>query len=522
MDHTPTEKSPDNRRLAALTPQEKQTKAQEILDSEPKKSLLTRQWLLGSFLFLYVIIGVPCWFVLTEIYRAQLPSNFITALYQNQNIDIKIQNDIYLRVGDSLKFPDLPEATQIQIDSEIQKLINDPISPLTIQWNASVKLEDEIPKDSYILDLELGQSEGIAMDGIDKIATLIYRLESVKNNDLPFFVTQTVLQHVFKTELELFKSTYERSINAIAYSPNVHLSFKLLTGDGNPMAWEIGKALDDYFTPLVEELKSFVNFTIDTEIKYYTELNLPEGSHQIKTSDLSTLLDFSEWDISSNQFSYPTLNFVVYFPSEKQAPLNIHKDLTRQSPMAQNAFLIPQWGSIILHENPLQENSLLTAEYLNPLLEIFTSELFTLLGLPKDPKTPRIRIDAIKKYTIISNLNRAVDSLQSLLKLSESLPNISIPKTVLNNVKKSLEARERAVEKINKHKDFNGALVDSIEAMSSAEEAFFDPEMVQQTFFPQEHKVAVYMPLIGPLSLIMILGTIRVLKEYKIYRKKRD
>ncbi|KAH3676097.1 hypothetical protein WICMUC_002394 [Wickerhamomyces mucosus] len=494
----------------------------QLIQSESADSLLLRRWVVISIILIYVFIGLPVWFKLTEIYRAPLPSNFINMLQNNQNIDLKIHNTVYLRVGDQLKFPDLPEATQIQINHELHQLTLDPQESLIVDWNVSLTYDQPPNNNAYILELEVADSEGIAVDEISKVTTLFYTLQSIKNNDLPFFVTQTILQHIFKTEIEMFKTKNQKikNSNVINYSPKVHLSFKLLTGDGLPIDWEIDQAINEYFKPLTQLFKNYIEFSIDSEIKYFTQLNLKQTQNEtkeLKLNELSTILDFSDWDVSLDQFPYPQLNFILYFPSEKQSPLNFEFSSDEQVP-----FLIPQWGSIILHKYPLEENSYIKKEYLLPVLETFTSELFTLLGLPKDPKNPFIRLDALLKYTIIDNLNKGIDSLSSLLKLSESLPNISIPKTVLNNVKRALLARNNIVKYLNEDNDFENALLESIKVLKYSEDAFFDREMVQQNFFPQEHKVAVYLPLLGPLTLICLLGLKRVLSEIKVVNAKRQ
>lgn len=486
-----------------------------ILESESLKSLTLRRWVICSIVALYVFVGVPLWFKLTEIYRAPLPSNFINLLHSQGNIDVRITNEVYLDVLDGLKFPDLAEAIQVQINHRLeQERVQ---SPMSVLWNASVlQTSEEVPSDAYVLHLELADNEGISLDETQKHATLFYTMESVKNNDLPFFATQAILDHIFATERRLL-TPHKHGINSLRYSPKVHLSFKLLTGDGYPLDWEIAQAIDEYFTPLIQEFKTFINFTIDSEIKYFAQLNLPEGDELTLTdASLSTVMDFAEWDISSNQFSYPTLNFVLYYPSVEQSPLAFHDNTIGSL----HSYLIPQWGSVVLMENSIDANTVISKQSLGPLLEVFTSELFKLLGIPTDPKTPQIRVDAMKKYSILENIDRGVDSLVSLLKLSESLPDMSIPKTVLDNVKMALSSRQSAVDKLNLQNDFNGALVDSISMVEHSERAFFDREMVQQTFFPQEHKIAVYMPLIGPMTLICVLALLRTLKEVRLYNKK--
>lgn len=508
----------------------KESRVERLLTSEPESSFLLRRHTVLSIILVYLFIGLPVWFKLTEIYRAPLPGQFIDLLQTQPFEDLRIHNFVKVEISDGLKYPDLARAVQIQVNEEIRKLNADEDTKLAVAWNVTLIDDlDECSQDvEYSLNLEIGGEEGISVDEVSKNTILYYTLKSVKNNDLPFFVTQTLMGHIFKSELDLLRlknlqkqqSIKETALNSISYSPKVHLSFKLLTGDGLPVQWEIEEALKEYFQNLVRMFGSFIEFTIDTEIKYFTELNLKDNDPNsvIELSDLSAILDFSDWDISSDQFSYPSLNFILYFPSARQAPLNLQFS---KDDYNSEAFLIPQWGAIILHKDPLQAGSYITKEYLYPALESFTSELFTLIGLPKDPKNPLIRLDALMKFTILENLKKGSESLFSLMKLTKSLPNISIPKSVQSNVQKALEARSEAVKALSFENDFQSAFVESIKVLKFAELAFFDNKMVQQNFFPQEHKIAVYMPLLGPLTMICAIGGLRVLNEVKLLRRKR-
>lgn len=57
--------------------------------------------------------------------------------------------------------------------------------------------------------------------------------------------------------------------------------------------------------------------------------------------------------------------------------------------------------------------------------------------------------------------------------------------------------------------------------MQAAHNAFWKM-MVQQMYFPQEHKIAVYMPLLGPILIVMTMGLLRVVKEYKSTGKEEE
>lgn len=55
-------------------------------------------------------------------------------------------------------------------------------------------------------------------------------------------------------------------------------------------------------------------------------------------------------------------------------------------------------------------------------------------------------------------------------------------------------------------------------AEKEAERAFFEKSMVGQLYFPDEHKVAVYLPLLGPVGVPLVMG---LLNEIKAWRKRR-
>ena len=62
---------------------------------------------------------------------------------------------------------------------------------------------------------------------------------------------------------------------------------------------------------------------------------------------------------------------------------------------------------------------------------------------------------------------------------------------------------------------FNSALKEGREAAVEAEKAFFERTMVAQVYFPEEHKVAVYLPLMGPVGVPLIMVGIKVLKSMR-------
>jgi GPI-anchor transamidase subunit S len=61
-------------------------------------------------------------------------------------------------------------------------------------------------------------------------------------------------------------------------------------------------------------------------------------------------------------------------------------------------------------------------------------------------------------------------------------------------------------------------LLRSSEALTLSSRAFFNPGMLAMLYFPVEHKYAVYTPLFAPVSVPILVATI---KEFRAWRKER-
>ena len=57
-------------------------------------------------------------------------------------------------------------------------------------------------------------------------------------------------------------------------------------------------------------------------------------------------------------------------------------------------------------------------------------------------------------------------------------------------------------------------------SMAAAEKAHYDPTMIPQLYFAEEHLYAVYLPLLAPLVLPIALAFVRELKMLLRQRRK--
>lgn len=342
----------------------------------------------------------------------------------------------------------------------------------------------------------------------------------------------------------------ERKMSRIVrYSPTYHLTFSMFTALGTPTGWEIEESIQEYLQPLLDALGGISNFTIDSQIQFYASLSsnvvpqwlpdsapsdnehvsedpsasddsfgngivdAPKGRWVLRKEDLSSFINSAEWPLVSIT-SYPTINFIVYIPSEAQTPLAIADSAT-------NAFLLPQWGGVmVLNPNHPRSNHL-TKQDLKPTLDIFAAQLLSLLGAPSSPVSLPIRLDSLTRQRSAELLMSASSTLGSLYRLTLALPSISIPTSVLTSVASTLSSLKNTCRELKRGRfsGTGGALEEGRNAASQAEEAFFEKSMVGQVYFPEEHKVAVYLPLLGPVGVPLLMSgmkeIVRLVKDLK-------
>lgn len=313
----------------------------------------------------------------------------------------------------------------------------------------------------------------------------------------------------------------KRSNRAFKYAANYHLTFSLFSGSATPSAWDVKVALDEYLAPFLESFSSISTFTVDTQVQIYASLSpslhgpqLDESSNQwtLLRSDLSAFINAAEWPLSPSIGVGPTINFVLYVPSKAQTPLVIQE--TRGT-----SWLIPQWGGVQILNRDSQSNiSTLTQEDLEPIMRTFMDQLDSLLGLPRSPLSLPVRLSSLTRERAASLMLSASSTLGALARLSLKLQSIAIPNNVAESVGKTIQHLEAACSNLHAGQ-FDSALKNARTAEAEAEQAFFEPSMVGQVYFPDEHKVAVYVPLLGPMAVPVIMAA---LKEIKKWRQSRS
>lgn len=320
---------------------------------------------------------------------------------------------------------------------------------------------------------------------------------------------------------ELADLVSKRVTRSLKYADTYHLTFSLFTPGSQPSSWEIEAAIQDYLAPLLAEISPISNFSVDTQVQVYASFSptspRPEYDDSrrqwtLKQEDLSAFINAAEWPLSPSIGSGPTINFVLYVPAVSQSPLVV-KDSQATS------WIVPQWGGVAIVNPPLAVDSNapinpshLSKEALKPALLTFSHQLLTLLGTPATPSSLPLRLQSFIRIRTATLLLSASSTMGSLARLTQSLPSIPIPVTVASSVSTTLSHLTATCRRLQMGQ-FTAALDTARVAEKEAEKSFFEKSMVGQVYFPDEHKIAVYLPLLGPIGVPLVLGLVKECKR---------
>lgn len=304
---------------------------------------------------------------------------------------------------------------------------------------------------------------------------------------------------------EIAESISKRTTRSLRYASTYHLSFSLFTEGPLPSTWDVEAAVEDYMKPMLDILSPIHNFTIDTQVQLYATPGAQ--SDVLKKHDLASFINAAEWPLSPSIGNAPTINFVLYVGNQTIA-------LDSGAETSQS-WMIPQWGTVYLLRLPAGTSHVSSKTLREPMLT-FGGHLLSLLGTPQSGSLP-LRLSTLSRIRSADLLLRASSTLGSLARLSLALPSISIPRSVADGVSKTMYHLEHACGSLGSPQGLYHARI----AEEEAERAFFEKSMVGQLYFPDEHKIAVYLPLLGPVGVPLVMGLVNELKNWLKRRKAR-
>ncbi|CAN8100970.1 unnamed protein product [Discula destructiva] len=509
---------------------------------EKPSGIRRRSGVIFSFWLIVLCLGLPIWWKTTAIPRANLPLDDMMDW-----ADGKACRPVFpLRIS--------IQANQLQ-DQEAQSLLrltqhalddlNDfPGHHLRLQLDrrASTVNGSANPDDvALVIRLQPGESTTASLHPYEAILDITYPPNSIPSpsssssslatyvaNELrtTFAEEQTVISYLLSTSSakpehrpqglapDTADTIGKRTTRSLRYSPTYHLTFSLFTDGPAPSNWDIDAAIAEYMKPVLDVLKAIHNFTIDTQVQLYAAPGVQ--TQVLNKDDLSSFINAAEWPLSPSIGGAPTVNFIVFVGNQTIGLPPTLQDAGASEtaiPETAHSWLIPQWGTVYLLNLASDKKTHVAVEDLKQPLLTFTAHLLSLVGTPTSGSLP-LRLSTLSRIRSADLLLRASSTLGSLARLSLALPSISIPQSVADGVSTTMAHLRLACESLGTPDGLTHAQI----AEAAAERAFFEKSMVGQLYFPDEHKIAVYLPLLGPVGVPLVMG---LLNELSAWRKRR-
>ncbi|KAJ9486503.1 hypothetical protein VN97_g6830 [Penicillium thymicola] len=562
-----TTKTGDQESPQASASQVDQPSVKRAPPPETPAALQTRFRVIAAFWAVIIFLGFPIWWKTTSIYRASLPIEEMLDWADGKACRPVFPLEIHLATPSMQYFEaqHLLRTTQHTLDDLNELVAHHLRLKLTNGSTTAVPNgDDNLESAKYpaeetadiALTLRLLPQDGLAGPRSELHAAttqldIFYPpnqapVPSSSNSPLSAFIAAE-LQRLYgeekatiayilsgntagldSTSPQLAEDIDRRLRRSMKYAETYHLSFSLFTPGSEPSSWDIEAAVNEYVTPLLRAFSPISNFTVDTQVQLYAnfaptapkpEYDESEAAWTLKKEDLSAFVNAAEWPLNPSIGNGPTINFILYAPDASQSPLVVKENRA-------SSWMVPQWGGVFLLNPPLSNTEQggpsnpahLSQDLLGPAFMTFSHQLLTLLGTPSTPASLPLRLQTSIRIRAASLLLSASSTMGSLARLTESLPSIPIPATVANSVSTTLSHLDASCSHLREGR-FGAALASARVAETEAERSFFEKSMVGQVYFPDEHKVAVYLPLLGPIGVPLVVGLLKELKRIAARRK---
>ncbi|KIV94193.1 hypothetical protein PV10_01982 [Exophiala mesophila] len=527
---------------------------------ENPEAIRLRTKVVFSFWAVILLLGLPTWWKTTSIYRAELPLqdmlDWADGVHTTSNYPLhiwisapafscpnahRLVQETQRSLDDLNEYPILHQRLHLvdlsaNITSDETRCGDDP--NFLGLGEPALKILVEPTTESFSFDLDASPSTALARipikhpaGGVKALAQALQDLYldeqiaaalqtvSLKNHNhnAAAFLKSQPYDTVVKVEKQLSR--------AYKSSPEFSLTFSLFTAGGAPSSWEIQASLRQHFDPLLQALSETVSFQVSSQVQLYSAYSpsvhsfSTQNTTYLKQHDLTAFVNAAEWPLAPSIGNGPTINFVLYIPSPGQIPLHIEG-------VDGTSWLIPQWGGVqifnpVLTAHPetgrLVMPDHLSKDVLDQPFATFATQLLSLLGISQPDEPPRglalrHRLVAYKRLSALNLYLRASSNLGSLSRLAQHLGQIPIPRNVAQLVDSAVHNLSECSKAFLESR-WARALMSAKSSFLDSDKAFFDRSMVGQVYFPDEHKVAVYLPLLGPIGGPLIVGLVRELKR---------
>ncbi|KAL6306302.1 phosphatidylinositol-glycan biosynthesis class S protein-domain-containing protein [Sparassis latifolia] len=486
------------------------------------QSVFTRRCIIASY-WLVVLLALPLWWTTTSIDRLSLPASRVVA---QQSRELVFPVDVQLDLSAFDK-----NVNSTALEQGVQQLLRE----LDVQQSGGLCIHINPEKHSdgaYQVVLRHG-NEDPTVEG----RRLLYEIPETMSSLAAMQLADTLA--TLLVPYTTLRSPRHEAEHIVKYSPRYRVAFTLLNQDAatgiGALGWDVRASISRHIAPTLEKLSLLHNFTVESQIQFHAPLAFRPRSvlvddkeeFALTQEDLTVFINSAEWTLSSSVSNDPVLHLILFIPSATSTPLHI---LSRDGSIsASNAFILPQWGGIVIMNLPSLNlgPSHLPASTLDSVFAVFRYQLTTLLGVPPLPAHIHCndsetfsdwQLDALLRRRAVENEKGSKETLKSIISLVAQIENMPVGQDVKGDVQGAISALDEMYSAAAASSSAL-ALSYSSKAFTLASRAFFNPGMLALLYFPAEHKYAVYTPLFASVAAPLVAALVREFVAWKRSRK---
>ncbi|KAJ1765590.1 GPI transamidase component [Coemansia sp. RSA 1813] len=549
----------------------------------PSKTVISthseRKVVVSSILVL-LLIGLPLWWTTTRVYRAALPAGDINKYVPTDALHIPV----YFHIDADSTLPSVVAGIQ----KTVQALVAKSRAPYgSDEWRVQyspVVTRGKAPPDTpghYTLRVVRSNTADHSVDvHPDRSAVITLPASPQPSARQTEQTVARVVAAIVSREERAVREAQTRgtqkthqqnspSRGALRFAPHISVTLTLLNENpvgGAQVDWEIEHAVAEFLQPLVDALHPLTKLSVTSQVLHHA--GPPPITPIVRNNAtfltppmLSHFVNSPSWNLASVDPVAPMLNFVLYVPALASQPVHILESANKDAvPVVTDAFSVPQWGGIAIANLPLRTTPgskvVLSSKDLQKHMGVFVAQLRSLLGIrndaplaPTPDSNPRTKghfegrsvrvqrasetgvsgweLDALMRQWMIQGRQTAITTLQSLVRLVDSLQNMVVMDDIKTQVEQSLTALTEVDTSLNQPLSSSStnhlaAFTAAARAVVLAETAFFDPSMVSMLYFPDQHKYAIYFPFFLPAAIPVLSAIKRLVAQRKARAASED
>lgn len=294
-------------------------------------------------------------------------------------------------------------------------------------------------------------------------------------------------------------------------SSSYQITFTLLLGQSSAsssrakkVTWNIVEASKKHFLPLIERLGHVADFKVHYQRRPHARLpnvkveRIEDGTSVIAQDQLAVFVDENGWNLGSSLSESTPIHFLIFVPPEEMQPMKV-----QLNDQLLHGFGYRQWGATFILNHP--GDAPISEAELSPALAFFDAQLKSLFGLESTKQTSAnglgyYELVSLKSRLIIDRVTSTINTMEALQRLLAQNAELPIQRTIRSLVDRSSTSLQNVSSSLSQG-NWDAALHAATLARQFIDAAFFHPTMMAHQYFPQEHKLGVYMPLFFPFIL---------------------